>query len=73
MKKILQGLSGLKIVGADIVEVAPGKSLFHRLLSLTNIFTSFVVYDTQDEITQIAAANIGWDLLALMAKAPLVA
>ncbi|CCM05037.1 uncharacterized protein FIBRA_07239 [Fibroporia radiculosa] len=54
IKKILQGLSGLKIVGADIVEVAPG-------------------YDTQDEITQITAANIGWDILALMAKAPLTA
>ncbi|PCH38435.1 agmatinase [Wolfiporia cocos MD-104 SS10] len=54
IKKIMQGLSGLKIVGADIVEVAPG-------------------YDTQDEITQIAAANIGWDILALMAKAPLTA
>ncbi|EMD34414.1 hypothetical protein CERSUDRAFT_97674 [Gelatoporia subvermispora B] len=53
IKKILQGLSGLKIVGADIVEVAPG-------------------YDTQDEITQIAAANIGWDILALMAKTPIV-
>lgn len=25
MKKILKGLDGLKIVGADIVEVAPGK------------------------------------------------
>ena len=24
IKKILQGLSGLKVVGADIVEVAPG-------------------------------------------------
>ncbi|KAI9056927.1 Arginase/deacetylase [Trametes sanguinea] len=52
IKKILQGLTGLKIVGADIVEVAPG-------------------YDTQDEITQIAAANIGWEILALMAKTPL--
>ncbi|KAI0831720.1 Arginase/deacetylase [Trametes gibbosa] len=52
IKKILQGLSGLKIVGADIVEVAPD-------------------YDTQDEITQIAAANIGWEMLALMAKTPL--
>lgn len=52
IKKIMQGLSGLKIVGADIVEVAPG-------------------YDTQDEITQIAAANIGWDILALMAKTPI--
>ncbi|TFY59921.1 hypothetical protein EVJ58_g5471 [Rhodofomes roseus] len=54
IKKIMQGLAGLKIVGADIVEVAPG-------------------YDTQDEITQIAAANIGYDILALMAKAPLTA
>lgn len=53
IKKILQGLSGLKIVGADIVEVAPA-------------------YDTQDEITSIAAANIGWDILALMAKTPVV-
>ncbi|KAI0806924.1 agmatinase [Fomes fomentarius] len=53
IKKILQGLSGLKIVGADIVEVAPD-------------------YDTQDEITSIAAANIGWEFLALMAKTPLV-
>jgi agmatinase len=44
-------LDGLKVVGADIVEVAPA-------------------YDTQDEITSIAAANIGWDLLALMAKNP---
>ncbi|TBU28994.1 agmatinase [Dichomitus squalens] len=54
IKKILQGLSGLKVVGADIVEVAPG-------------------YDTQDEITSIAAANIGWEILALMAKTPLTA
>ncbi|EPQ54906.1 Arginase/deacetylase [Gloeophyllum trabeum ATCC 11539] len=54
IKKILKGLVGLKIVGADIVEVAPG-------------------YDSQDEITQIAAANIGWDMLALMAKTPTVA
>jgi len=53
IKKIMQSLSGLKVVGADIVEVAPG-------------------YDTQDEITQIAAANIGWDILALMAKTPVV-
>jgi len=54
VKKILQGLEGLKIVGADIVEVAPA-------------------YDSQAEITQIAAANIGWDILALMAKTPLTA
>jgi len=53
IKKIMQGLTGLKIVGADIVEVAPG-------------------YDTQAELTTIAAANIGWDILALMAKTPLV-
>ncbi|KZT64482.1 Arginase/deacetylase [Daedalea quercina L-15889] len=54
VRKILQGLDGLRIVGADIVEVAPG-------------------YDTQAEVTQIAAGNIGWDILALMAKTPLVA
>jgi len=53
IKKILHGLVGLKIVGADIVEVAPA-------------------YDSQDEITQIAAANIGYEILALMAKTPLV-
>ncbi|CCL99229.1 uncharacterized protein FIBRA_01244 [Fibroporia radiculosa] len=53
VRKILQGLNGLKIVGADVVEVAPG-------------------YDSQAEITQIAAGNIGWDILALMAKTPLV-
>ncbi|KZT58700.1 Arginase/deacetylase [Calocera cornea HHB12733] len=52
IKQILKGLRGLKIVGADIVEVAPA-------------------YDTQAEITQIAAANIGWDILALMAETPL--
>ncbi|TFY61649.1 hypothetical protein EVJ58_g4383 [Rhodofomes roseus] len=53
IKKIMQRLEGLKIVGADIVEVAPG-------------------YDTQAELTTIVAANIGWDMLALMAKTPLV-
>jgi hypothetical protein len=30
-------------------------------------------YFRVDEITSIAAANIAWDLLALMAKNPLVA
>ncbi|TFK53432.1 Arginase/deacetylase [Heliocybe sulcata] len=53
IKKIFQGLAGLKVVGADIVEVAPA-------------------YDSQAENTQILAANIGWDMLALMAKAPIV-
>ncbi|KZV94516.1 Arginase/deacetylase [Exidia glandulosa HHB12029] len=52
MKKILHGLDGLKIVGADIVEVAPP-------------------YDTQDEITSIAAANFAFEILTLMAKTPL--
>ena len=31
------------------------------------------MHDSADEITSIAAANIGWEMLALMAKAPLVA
>ncbi|KZV81238.1 Arginase/deacetylase [Exidia glandulosa HHB12029] len=52
LKKILHGLDGLKIVGADIVEVAPP-------------------YDTQDEITSIAAANFAYEILTLMAKTPL--
>ncbi|KAI0753258.1 Arginase/deacetylase [Daedaleopsis nitida] len=52
IKKILQGLAGLKVVGADIVEVAPD-------------------YDSQDQITSFAAADIGWEFLAIMAKTPL--
>jgi len=32
IKKILQGLSGLKIVGADIVEVAPGEYIIIIIL-----------------------------------------
>ncbi|EJT96869.1 Arginase/deacetylase [Dacryopinax primogenitus] len=54
VKHILKGLDGLKIVGADIVEVAPA-------------------YDTQAEVTMIAAANLGRDMLALMARTPLTA
>ncbi|KZT02172.1 uncharacterized protein LAESUDRAFT_730505 [Laetiporus sulphureus 93-53] len=61
IKKILQGLAGLKIVGADIVEVTPGKCLLRMLTSNPN------------EITHITGANIGWEMLALMAKTPLVA
>ena len=56
LKKILQGLSGLKIAGADIVEVAPGSfsnhSRFHQR-SLTNILRA---YDTQDEWSFTAGA-----------------
>ena len=69
--KILQGLSGLKIVGADIVEVAPGydtQGLYR--LSMPHRTCADA---TADEITQIAAANIGWQILTLMAKTPLVA
>jgi len=46
---ILRGLRGLRLVGADIVEVAP-------------------VYD-HAEITSIAAANVAYELLSLMAPA----
>lgn len=31
------------------------------------------LHHTPDEITQIVAANIGYDILALMAKTPLTA
>jgi arginase family enzyme len=39
MKKILKGLDGLKIVGADIVEVAPGEltGLRHDLVTRLNL------------------------------------
>ena len=47
IKKILEGLSGLKVVGADIVEVAPA-------------------YD-HAEITGIAAAHVGYELLSVLA------
>jgi len=46
---ILRGLRGLRLVGADIVEVAP-------------------VYD-HAEITSIAAANVAYELVSLMAPA----
>ena len=36
--------------------------------------TTYSYYqDAPDEITQIVAANIGYDILALMAKTPLTA
>jgi agmatinase len=41
----------LKIVGADLVEVAPP-------------------YESQDEITSVAAANLLWEILSLMVKTP---
>lgn len=46
---ILYGLSGLKIVGADIVEVAPGKlpSFLARVPSVDHSPTG---YDTQGKI-----------------------
>jgi len=46
---ILRGLAGMRLVGADVVEVAPA-------------------YD-HAEMTAVAAANIGYELLALMALA----
>ena len=46
--KIIRGLQGLNIVGADVVEVAPS-------------------YD-QAEITALAAATIGLEILYVMAS-----
>lgn len=46
--ELLRGLDGMRIVGADIVEVAP-------------------VYD-HAEITGIAAAHVGYDLISLLAN-----
>jgi len=44
---VLRGLSGLRLVGADIVEVSPA-------------------YD-HAEITAVAAANVAYELLTIMA------
>jgi hypothetical protein len=38
IKKILQGLDGLKIVGADIVEVAPGEFAISATSAQSSLF-----------------------------------
>lgn len=48
---IIEGLEGLPVVGADVVEVAP-------------------VYDTNGEITVLAAAEIAYTLVDLMVVRP---
>ncbi|KAJ7623575.1 agmatinase [Roridomyces roridus] len=52
LRTILRGLSGLHIVSADIVEVAPA-------------------YDTNAELTTMAAADVLFEVLSIMAKTPL--
>lgn len=47
VKRIVRGLHGLNIVGADIVEVSPA-------------------YDTNAELTTMAAADLAMEFLALM-------
>ncbi|KAL5529629.1 hypothetical protein ACEPAG_5614 [Sanghuangporus baumii] len=52
LRTILRGLDGLKIISADIVEVAPA-------------------YDTNAELTTMAAADVLFEVLSVMAKTPL--
>ncbi|KAI0028839.1 agmatinase [Vararia minispora EC-137] len=52
LRTILRGLDGLKIVSADIVEVAPA-------------------YDTNAELTTMAAADVLYEVISVMAKTPL--
>ncbi|KAI0314699.1 agmatinase [Amylostereum chailletii] len=52
LRTILRGLDGLKIVSADIVEVAPA-------------------YDTNAELTTMAAADVLYEVISVMAKNPL--
>ncbi|KAJ7282002.1 agmatinase [Mycena rebaudengoi] len=52
LRTILRGLEGLKIVSADIVEVAPA-------------------YDTNAELTTMAAADVLFEVISIMAKTPL--
>ncbi|KAG0183559.1 hypothetical protein DFQ29_002614 [Apophysomyces sp. BC1021] len=53
-RSIIRGLEGLKIVGADLVEVAPA-------------------YDTNAQVTAIAAADLLFDVLSVMIKTRLKA
>jgi len=52
LRTILRGLEGLRLVGADVVEVAPA-------------------YDTNAELTTMAAADVIFEVLGLMVKKPL--
>lgn len=53
LRRILRGLDGLKIVGADLVEVSPP-------------------YDTNGQITALAAADAIFEILGIMVKTPVV-
>jgi agmatinase len=52
LRRILRGLDGLNIVGADLVEVSPP-------------------YDTNAQITALAAADCLYEILTIMVKNPL--
>lgn len=52
LRTILRGLDGLKIISADLVEVAPA-------------------YDTNAELTTMAAADVLFEVLSVMVKTPL--
>jgi len=52
LRTILRGLDGLKIISADLVEVAPA-------------------YDTNAELTTMAAADVLFEVMSVMAKTPL--
>ncbi|GAB5590236.1 hypothetical protein Unana1_05136 [Umbelopsis nana] len=52
LRRIIRGLEGLRLVGADIVEVA-------------------TPYDTNAQVTAIAAADIMYEVMSLMVKTPL--
>lgn len=53
-RTILQGLEGLKSIGADLVEVSPA-------------------YDTNAQVTSLAAADILFEVLSLMVRDPVYA
>lgn len=52
LRTIIRGLDGMKLVGADIVEVAPA-------------------YDTNAELTTMAAADVLYEVVSVMVKTPL--
>lgn len=63
VKRIIRGLTGLKFVGADIVEVAP--SYDH---GISDIFLSLMIDANERdiaEVTGILAADIAHDFLSM--------
>lgn len=68
---ILDGLSGMHVIGADVVEVAPVCRSEARLTSGEIMLTSMEqIYDNPGETTTLAAAEVVHSLIRLMVDTP---